>query len=526
MKNKFMAAVALVALATAASAVSAEAKTKKAKHVKAAPVAVAVAGPVFKGPAPESCDRLNRFVATGDFLDFVGDKCDITWNGITVFGNIDLGLGYQSHATNIDKTVPQGYAYELSRQNNRPGFLFAPGGLGYNQVGIKGAWDVLPDTKVIFNATTNFDPYTFALLDGPNSLQRNRTNLAYGVQPNFFSDSSRGGQAFNNELYAGLKHAQLGQLTFGRHTNAIADSFATLDPMKGALAFSPLGFSGSLAGGTTEAARLDNSLKYKNSYGPVYVGAVFTLGNSQGVVANRGYSWGVNAGGTYAGFTLDGSYEHTKDAINLGALSQAQFNALALAGQNTGLLVGTLSDNDAFTIGGKYTWTQWTGFVGYESIKQTNASDAGALAGGASTLAGANPVGGNYWDPNDYRYVVTAASTTGAFPATKYINLVWTGVSYAATDKLTLTGAYYHYSQNSFAPNIAANVTKQFGTYDVASGLAQYALNKRVQFYGGVSWQSATGGLAPTPAGGGNLASSGFLYHQNWTTVGGIKVTF
>ena len=489
MKTKFMSAVAIIAVATAAGAVSAQAQTKSA-----APL-------IVKGPAPEACDRVNRFLATGDSLEFLADKCDITWNGITVFGALDFGAGYMSHATELEKTVPQGQAYLGSANNQRNGgFRFMPGGLGYNQVGIKGAWGIAEGTKVIFNATTNFDPYTMALLDGPRSLQRyTQSALANGVAqrdyPYFNADSSRAGQAFNNELYGGLKHDLLGQLTYGRHTSAIAETNAAFDPLKSAVAFSLLGYSGGLSsGGSTETGKLDNSLKYKNAYGPVYGGGMVTLANSQGV-ATDGISYGFNGGVKYAGFDLGASYQHTTNAINLGA---GNLNAASL-----NWLTGTLSDNDAFSVAGKYTWQQWTGYVGYSGIDQSAATNDKPASFNVS-----------YYDGNGYRYFITNATRgANAFPSTRHYDVFWTGVNYAYNDKLTLSGAWYHANQNRYGTTAA----QAAGRYDVFSVLAQYAINKRTQVYVGNAYTAAVGGF-----------SSSWLNNNkvNWNPMVGLRFTF
>jgi len=497
MKTKFMSAVAIVALATATGAVSAEAKTKKVKTVKApAAVAVVPAGPVLKGPAPAACDRINNFVATGDSWAFLTDKCDITWNGLTFFGALDFGAGWMSHATELEKTMPQGQAYLGSANNQRyGGFRWMPGGLGYNQVGIKGAWKVFEGTSLIVNATTNFDPYTMSLLDGPRSLQRAWGKAAASYEY-FNGDSSRAGQAFNNELYGGLKHDVLGQLTYGRHTSMIAETNGAFDPLNSAVAFSLLGYNGGLSsGGSTETGKLDNSLKYKGSYGPVYGGGMVTLGNSQGVAA-EGISYGFNGGIKYAGLDLGAAYQHTTDAINMGVGSNAA---------HKDWLSATLSDNDAFSVAAKYNWQQWTGFLGYSYIDQNNATDRKAYDAAGNT---------SYYNGNGYRYYFTSVTNaSNPFPATRHFDVVWTGVNYAYNDKLTLTGAWYHANQARYG----ATAAQAAGRYDVISLLAQYKLNARMQVYVGNAYSAAVGGFSSTWTNNSKV---------NWNPMAGFRMTF
>ncbi|MBB4197034.1 hypothetical protein CCR94_23315 [Rhodoblastus sphagnicola] len=512
MKTKFMTAVALVALATAAGAVSAEAKTKKVKHVKAHHADVA--GPAVKGPAVEGPSRFNNLLAilgggisNDAVVGFLSDPRDISYMGLTVFGAVDLGAGWQSHGSQIDGGYPYGVPYGIQKFSNHPHLGAAPGGLGYSNVGIKGSWDTgFYGFKVVADAETNFDVATASLLDGPNSLYRMAGKTAAYQGAN--GDSSRGGQAFNNQYWGGFKHDVLGQLTYGRHTTFITDELSAFDPLKGAPAFSLLGFSGSLAGGTTEAGRLDNSLKYKVAYGPIYGGAIVKLADSQGVMAGKGESYGFNLGGTYAGFTLDGTYHYTKDAISLGGLSSIT-GIYTTAYNNGWRTVATLSNNEEISVAGKYVWNQFTFAGGYEHIRMTNASDMPTAGYSAANLV-------SYYDPNDYRYIVT---NTNPFPNQKILEVFWGGAAWAYNDKLTLSGSYYHLEQNSFATAARkcsnASNSNCSGQEDAFGVMAQYAFNKRFQVYGGVQYTVVTNGLA-----------NGYLYTVNWAPSVGARWTF
>src|SRR5580700_3477684 len=79
-------------------------------------------------PSPTGCASLHEFVAT---------DCSPTWNGITIYGAYDVGVGWVSHG------LPEnGYNYEGESLVNRNGsssrFLIAPNNLQQSGLGIKG----------------------------------------------------------------------------------------------------------------------------------------------------------------------------------------------------------------------------------------------------------------------------------------------------------------------------------------------------------------------------------------------------
>ena len=68
-------------------------------------------------------------------------------------------------------------------------------------------------------------------------------------------DSARAGQAFNDYAYVGVSSANYGVLTVGRQRTLTTDDRSVYDPIAGSLAFSLLGYTGSLSSGDTENTR-------------------------------------------------------------------------------------------------------------------------------------------------------------------------------------------------------------------------------------------------------------------------------
>jgi hypothetical protein len=56
--------------------------------------------------APKTCTGL---------WDFIETDCQLTWYGITLYGVIDAGYGYQTHDAPLDPRSPPAFAYIVQR---------------------------------------------------------------------------------------------------------------------------------------------------------------------------------------------------------------------------------------------------------------------------------------------------------------------------------------------------------------------------------------------------------------------------
>src|ERR1700735_5794 len=52
-----------------------------------------------------------------DPSDFVRTDCQLTWQGVTVFGIVDAGVGWQSHGAPFDSRSAVGASYLIQKQN-------------------------------------------------------------------------------------------------------------------------------------------------------------------------------------------------------------------------------------------------------------------------------------------------------------------------------------------------------------------------------------------------------------------------
>jgi hypothetical protein len=119
----------------------------------------------------------------------------LTWNGITLYGLVDMGVTYQTHGAPLSATAGLGLNYLIAKNSNGSYFGVAPNALSSSFVGLKGNHEILDGLSVVFNLQTGFNPQSGRLSDGLGSVVQNN-GLAVSAQ-NSFADSAKDGQAFN-----------------------------------------------------------------------------------------------------------------------------------------------------------------------------------------------------------------------------------------------------------------------------------------------------------------------------------------
>jgi hypothetical protein len=141
------------------------------------------ASPATAASAPKTCT---------DGWSFIATDCQLTWYGITVYGTIDAGVGWQSHGAAFDPRSAPGSSYIIQKQNTGSMWVAAPNAMSNSTIGIKGTRPIGGDTSVVFALDAGFDPYSFRFSDGPASQFANA-----GVPQNLqtgHAGSSRAGQ--------------------------------------------------------------------------------------------------------------------------------------------------------------------------------------------------------------------------------------------------------------------------------------------------------------------------------------------
>jgi predicted porin len=277
--------------------------------------------------APPSLTPAPLVSCTSAVQFFVTD-CPLTYYGITVYGTIDVGGGWESHGAPFNGNFPTGVSELINKQNRHTSmWLATPNGLSQSNIGIKGKEAITSGLDFVFDLNFGFDPYSLSSADAPASLRSNN-GVPLALQ-NTNADSSRAGQFYNGVGYAGFSSAY-GTLTFGRQNSLNLDGVNAYDPMGGSYAFSVIGWSGTTAGtGDTEDSRVTTAVKYRaDVYNWFRVAAIVQAGGyNDGNAAQS--EWGAQIGkdidlGAYGKLSLDAIYTEDKGAVKAAALSAAQ----------------------------------------------------------------------------------------------------------------------------------------------------------------------------------------------------------
>ena len=457
--------------------------------------------PIYtKEPVPAPAPPLVS--CTGAVQFFVTD-CPLTYYGITVYGAIDTGGGWESHAAPYNKDFFIGVT-ELVQKQSRPGsaWLPTPNGLTQSNIGIKGVEQIVPGLNFVFDLNFGFQPYSFEAANGPLSIADNN-GLAVAKQ-NSNADSSRAGQFYNSVGYAGLSSPTYGTLTFGRQNSLELDGVNAYDPMGGSYAFSVIGWQGTaVGGGDTEDARISTAVKYRVDVGNnlFRLGAFYQVGGYENNNATQG-ARGAQIGkdfdfGASGNLSLDAIYTEDKGAVKAAALSAAQNLAFP------GTLAATISDDNSVMLLAKYTYQKLRVYGGYEYI--TFANPTSPVTTGFTGIAGI-PI------------VLANISQTG-FAINEHLQISWTGARYAFTPTLDAGVAYYHYDQSSFHVggfcNSATVASSCSGQLNAVSFDVDWQFAKKFDLYAGFMYSAMSGGLA-----------NGFQVFNNFAPTAGLRFRF
>ena len=472
--------------------------------------------------------------------EFATTDCTLTWHGITLYGAYDVGVGWVSHGLPVN-----GYNYEGESLVNRNGyqsrFLVAPNNLQQTGFGIRGKEEFAPGWAIVFNASTGINPQSGLLANAPatdvvnNGLPRASYSEAI--------DGARAGQPFNDEYYGGISSEKFGTLTFGRQRSLGTDAMLQYDPAGGAYAFSYIGYNGTMAGGgDTDDSRWDDAMKYRFTYGPVHLGAMYKFANGSGgcysplptwTAANctpvrpHNNAYGFDIGGQHGKLSADIVYQHYNEAISvlnplLGPQSLSapyqsttdSINTNQISGgvnliDPTGTVYGIVTDNNAIMVAAKYMWDPFKFFAGYEYIWQNNP---------------AQPLGVGATDQGGY---IMSGVEDNNLDSEKLLQIWWTGAKYTYRTKTDITVAWYQQRQNDFrVPQTCApgNFRSSCaGTLDEVSLYADHHFTKRLDGYVGVAYSVVTGGLAIAIPHGPGVP---YLYPTNVAPTIGVRFAF
>jgi predicted porin len=423
----------------------------------------------------------------------------LTWNGITFYGIVDIGVQYQSHGVPVSDYFPAGTEAIIQKNSNGSVTGVTPSNLSQSRFGISGKEPLIGDWSGVFRFESFINPQSGNLADALKSQVLNNGVPLASQSTNV--DSSVAGQLFSGAAYAGFASPTYGTITFGRHVTPLADGIGKYDPLGAANAFSLIGFSGTAGGGgDTEDRRLDQSVKYSAKYQALHLGALYQFSGATGTrnTAEQ-FTFGFEGGGLSA----DAYWAKKFNAIATAALSAAQVAGLPALGYSpSNSLAATISDNTTVSVMVSYNpgWATFSG--GWERIKFSNPSSL--------TPAGSLTIGG----------YVLAYTNNAAFPNDKILQVFWGGVKLPATSQWDLMAAFYGYHQNAYAAGANAGCSSTLsgqcsGKELALSLVADYKYSKRFDGYLGTFFTDVQDGLA-----------NGYLNKATITTTAGVRFRF
>lgn len=456
-----------------------------------------------------------------DYWDFITTNCQLTWQGITVYGTVDAGFGWNSHGAPFDPRSAPGGSYLVEKYSRTSRWDVAPNGLSNSSIGIKGTEPIGGNVSLVFAVDAGFDPYSFKLSNGPGSVAHEA-----GVplnQQTAFADSSRAGQWYNGQGYVGLSSPTYGTLTVFRQNALTYDAVLDYDPMGGSYAFSPIGYQGiTCGGGNTENCRNSTSLKYRLPLGWFRVAALWQFGGyNQNNASHGAYQGGFGADIPTAGkgvLSFDAIYSYVKDTVSLGlAPGSNDANGIPIPPFLPQTLTATISDNSAVMLVAKYSIQRVKLYAGYERITYLAPSDPQF----AFTDIAGDFLCANCAAFNNTNITNTAFGRDGL--GNKILQVSWVGVRYSVTDKLAVIAAFYQYNQNSYfgtakagpLPCSGSEHAQCSGTFNAISGVVDWQLAPKWDLYAGLMYSKVNGGQA-----------NGYIRRDNVDPTVGMRLRF
>ena len=456
------------------------------------------AGAVQESGASSSC-----FASLWNWLNASVSDCPLTHRGLTLYGTLDVGYGYDTAGVAFGKRYDKGVFYTVQKTSGAARWSWSPNALSASTLGVKMEEPIGGDWLLIGAAELAYNPFSLLLDNGPKSLADNNFNPPGHQTAN--GDSSRAGQWDNSLGFVGVSSATYGTLTAGRMVSLSNDVAVAYDPTR-SNAFSLIGNSGPFPRyGYPELVRVNTGFQYRVEYGNFRAAGLAQLGNGYALGNGSMGEYEAQIGATFGGFSADAVLRYAKDAVSLQTFSGSDMPA----GFNpASILQATLANVAAFLVAARYKWDSSEIYGGYTYARLANPSDASP--NGFATIARGifvppGEVNATYYDVN------------------QILHTIWIGAKYDVRANLSVAASFTYQRQNDFlhAPatctgfGASTSSPKCAGSQSAISFLVDYNPFPRADLYGGMMISNVYGGLA-----------SGYFKTQNIDPTIGLRIRF
>ncbi len=378
----------------------------------------------------------------------------------------------------------------------------------------------------IAQLSAGIDPYSFRAANGPGSVFLN-SGVPINQQTNN-ADSNRGGQFYNDQGFVGVSSDTYGTLTVFRQNALTLDGVIAYDPMSASYAFSPIGYSGVVAGGGyTETAKYSTSVKYRINIGDFRAAALWQFGGYGLNNGSRG-AWEGQLGFDLrdvgpGALSFDVFADYNRDAVSVTLVGPADAQGRPTGTTLPQTFTATISNNTSVMVAAKYTIERLKLYAAYEWMQFAPPSDPFTVPfSGFTDIAGDFVCFGCGTATGGTNINSTAFNSPGF--RDRILQVVWAGAKYALTDTVDVIGAYYHYDQNNYALSTAnfanchinsSNKSYCAGTMNAFSAVIDWKFAPKWDTYIGTFFSQMNGGLR-----------SGFLATNNLATTAGVRFRF
>jgi predicted porin len=448
-------------------------------------------------PLKPSC-----FSSVWDYLNSSVRDCPLQYGPLALYGTLDGGYGYEQWGAPVGVNADKPN-YAIQRNSGATHWLWSPNGLSTSTIGVRFVQKVFGEWEIIGVAEAGFNPYSFRLVNGPQSLADN--NFYKTAYQRTAFDSARAGQWDNGQGFAGVSHPTYGTLTFGRTVALSQSAIGAYDPVA-STAFSQIGFSASYANfGASPLSRINSAITYRLNFRDARVAFQAQIGGyDQDNAATAQYQ--AQVGFDYGKFSFDAIGGYARNAMILSSYGGA---TLPPGFDPDGIVKATLANVGGVELLAKYEWEKFKFYWGYIYARTTNPSDT-YFPNGLTTIA-------------QGVVVPPGAITANAYDAPRVQSTVWTGLRYALLKNLDLaSGVYWEVQNNYLVPpatctgsGTATSSGKCAGGRYSYSFLVDYRPTPRINLYAGVLFSDVYGGVA-----------NGYLHAENIAPTVGMRFRF